>query len=99
MIVLSHETNKLYISGLRSDCPYRTNSEETPYIPDNICLSSKYCNVCNRINGVHEGCNHPYNTSTPVCDLDKSNTGIDATATRKIAECVGCKKLGKMKLT
>ena len=98
--MLSHETNKSYISGLSSDCPYRINSDETPYIPNNICLSSKYCNVCSRISGVHEGCNHPYNTTTPVCDMDKtSGTGIDATATRKIAECVGCKKSGKMELT
>ena len=85
-------------AGSQTDCPYKYNTcpiPDTICIPDNICLSSRDCNVCKRINGVHEGCNHPFNTSHPVCDLDKDNPGIDPTATRKVAECVKCKKSGK----
>ena len=80
--------DKLLFLGVSSDCPFRNSS-----IPNNTCLSSNDCNVCKRINGVHEGCDHPFNTASPVCDADKSNAGIDATG-RGIAECVGCKRSG-----
>ena len=82
----------LYSLGTSNDCPFRNGS-----IPDNICLSSKDCNVCKRINGIHEGCDHPFNNTIPVCDADKNNAGIDATA-RGIAECVGCKRSGKLEI-
>ena len=80
--------NRLFFPGVSSDCPFRNSS-----IPNNTCLSSNDCNVCKRINGVHEGCDHPFDTTSPVCDADKSNVGIDATA-RGISECVGCKRSG-----
>ena len=73
------------------ECPYKDTREE---LANNICLSSNDCNVCKRTNGVHEGCNHPFSTLKPVCDLDKDTTAIDDTATRKVAVCVGCKKTG-----
>ena len=79
---------RLFFLGVSSDCPFRNSS-----IPNNTCLSSNDCNVCKRINGVHEGCHHPFDTTSPVCDADKSNVGIDATA-RGISECVGCKRSG-----
>lgn len=82
---------KYIIPESTSECPYKDTREE---LANNICLSSNDCNVCKRTNGVHEGCNHPFSTLNPVCDLDKNNTGIDDAATRKVAVCVGCKKNG-----
>ena len=75
---------------MSTDCPYRDGD-----IPNNICLSVRECNVCRRINGIHEGCNHPFNTLTPVCDADRNTTNIDSNANRKIAQCVTCKKSGR----
>ena len=78
------------------------STEDCPsYPPNNYCLSDGECNVCRRIDGVHDGCNYPGNTTKPVCDMimDDSNDigtlGIQATAFRKVAECVSCKKTGR----
>ena len=56
------------------------------------CLSTGACNVCGLISGVAQGCE--IRSSTPVCDMDSSTSGIQDTASNKVAQCVACKKSG-----
>ena len=49
--------------------------------------------MCGLISGFAEGCDI-FSTS-PVCDADSSVTGIQDSATGKVAQCVSCKKSGK----
>ena len=56
------------------------------------CVSTGHCNVCRLINGVAEGCE--IRSTTPVCDMDESTSGIQNTASRKVAKCVACTKAG-----
>ena len=57
------------------------------------CLSTGVCNICGLISGVAEGCD-AFSTS-PVCDADSTVSGIQDSATNKVAACVACKKSGK----
>ena len=57
------------------------------------CLSTGGCNVCGLISGVAEGCD--ITSTSPVCDADSSTSGIEDSATGKVAQCVACKKSGK----
>ena len=59
----------------------------------NKCLSSGACNVCGLISGKAEGCN--VHSTTPVCDADSSTSGIQDSATAKVAQCVACKMSGE----
>ena len=56
------------------------------------CLSTGACNVCGLISGTAEGCE--LLSSTPVCDADSTTSGIQDTASNKVAVGVGCKKSG-----
>ena len=56
------------------------------------CLSTGSCNVCGLISGVAQGCE--IRSSTPVCDMDSSTSGIQDAASNKVAQCVACKKSG-----
>ena len=77
------------ISARTSQCP---NS------PTNLfCLSNAECNRCKRTSGAHEQCS--VYSSTPVCDVDSTVSGIQDTGDRKLAECVQCKKDGMLRLT
>ena len=58
------------------------------------CVSTGHCNVCRLINGVAEGCE--IRSTTPVCDMDESTSGIQNTASRKVAKCVACTKAGEL---
>ena len=58
------------------------------------CVSTGHCNVCRLINGVAEGCE--IRSTTPVCDMDESTSGIQDTASRKVAKCVACTKAGEI---
>ena len=57
------------------------------------CLSTGGCNVCGLISGVAEGCD--ITSTSPVCDAESSTSGIQDSATGKVAQCVACKKSGK----
>ena len=57
------------------------------------CLSTGACNVCGLISGLAQGCD--ILSATPVCDADTSTSGIQDSATGKVAQCVACKKSGK----
>ena len=57
------------------------------------CLSSGACNVCGLISGYAQGCD--ITSTSPVCDADSSTSGIQDSASGKVAECVACKKSGK----
>ena len=57
------------------------------------CLSTGECNVCKLISGTNEGCDD--SSTTPVCDHDSTLSGIQTSATSKVAQCVGCTKSGK----
>ena len=57
------------------------------------CLSSGKCNVCALISGYAQGCD--ITSTSPVCDADSSTSGIQDSASGKVAECVACKKSGK----
>ena len=57
------------------------------------CLSTGGCNVCGLISGVAEGCD--ITSTSPVCDADSSTTGIQDSASGKVAQCVACKKSGR----
>ena len=59
----------------------------------NKCLSSGACNVCGFISGTHQGCDSL--STAPICDADSTTTGIQDSATGKVAQCVSCKKSGK----
>ena len=74
-----------YFLEQSADCPTSPS--------DLICLSNRECNRCMRNSGSHEGCN-AY-SSNPVCDVDSMVNGIDDSGTRKLAECVPCKKTSK----
>ena len=50
--------------------------------------------MCGLISGVAEGCDAF--SATPVCDADSSTSGIQDTASNKVAQCVACKKSGKL---
>ena len=41
-----------------------------------------------------EGCD--VLSTTPVCDADSTTSGIQDSATNKVAACVACKKSGKI---
>ena len=56
------------------------------------CLSTGACNICGLISGYAEGCD--ITSTTPVCDADSTTTGIQDSASDKLAVCVGCKKSG-----
>ena len=56
------------------------------------CLSTGACNVCGLISGTAEGCE--LLSSAPVCDADSTTSGIQDTASNKVAVCVACKKSG-----
>ena len=58
------------------------------------CLSSGACNVCGLINGNVEGCDIA--SATPVCDADSTTSGIQDSASGKVAQCVACKKNGEL---
>ena len=58
------------------------------------CLSTGACNVCGLISGIAEGCD-TFST-TPVCDADSTASGIQDSATEKVAVCVACKKSGNI---
>ena len=58
------------------------------------CLSTGACNVCGLISNVAEGCD--VLSTTPVCDADSTTSGIQDSATNKVAACVACKKSGKL---
>ena len=58
------------------------------------CLSTGACNVCGLISGFAEGCD-TFST-TPVCDADSTTSGIQDSATEKVAVCVACKKSGNI---
>ena len=77
------------ISESDSDCSLSTG-------PTSLnCLSTKECNRCRRTSptgGTHEKCSG----STPVCDVDSAVAGIQNSGTNKLAECVKCKKTGKL---
>ena len=57
------------------------------------CLSTGACNVCGLVSGFAEGCD--ITSMSPVCDADASTSGIEDSASGKIAKCVACKKSGK----
>ena len=57
------------------------------------CLSSGACNVCGIVNGNVEGCD--ITSTTPVCDADSTTSGIQDSASGKVAQCVACKKTGE----
>ena len=61
------------------------------------CLSNGACNVCGLISGNAEGCD--ITSTTPVCDADSTTSGIQDSASGKVAQCVACKKTGKLKKT
>ena len=61
------------------------------------CLSSGACNVCGLISGNAEGCD--ITSTTPVCDADSTTSGIQDSASGKVAQCVACKKTGNMVTT
>ena len=61
------------------------------------CLSSGACNVCGLISGNAEGCD--ITSSTPVCDADSTTSGIQDSASGKVAQCVACKKSGRIVTT
>ena len=46
------------------------------------------------MNNVAEGCD--ILSSTPVCDADSETTAIEDSAVGKVAQCVGCKKDGRL---
>ena len=58
------------------------------------CLSTGGCNVCGLISGVAEGCD--ITTTSPVCDADSTTSGIQDSASGKVAKCVACKKSGNL---
>ena len=58
------------------------------------CLSTGACNVCGLISGFAQGCD--ILSTTPVCDADSSTSGIQDSANGKVAQCVACKKSGKI---
>ena len=58
------------------------------------CLSNGACNVCGLISGNAEGCD--ITSTTPVCDADSTTSGIQDSASGKVAQCVACKKNGKL---
>ena len=58
------------------------------------CLSTGACNVCGLISGVAEGCD-TFSTA-PVCDADSTTSGIQDSASNKVAVCVACKKSGNI---
>ena len=57
------------------------------------CLSTGTCNVCGVNSGQVEGCC----STTPICDTDAIEPGIQESATGKIAQCVACTKSGNSK--
>ena len=61
------------------------------------CLSTGECNVCKLISGTNEGCDS--SSTAPVCDHDSTMSGIQTSATSKVAQCVACTKLGKLEYT
>ena len=61
------------------------------------CLSSGACNVCGLISGNAEGCD--ITSTTPACDADSTTSGIQDSASGKVAQCVACKKSGKLVTT
>ena len=61
------------------------------------CLSTGGCNVCGLISGYAEGCD--ITSTSPVCDADSSTSGIQDSATGKVAQCVACKKSGNNNLS
>ena len=61
------------------------------------CLSNGACNVCGLISGNAEGCD--ITSTTPVCDADSTLSGIQDSASGKVAQCVACKKSGKLVTT
>ena len=63
-------------------------------VRDNRCLSTGECKLCGLINGIAEGCD--IHSPTPVCDADSTTSGIEDTATGKIAQCVACTKSGRI---
>ena len=56
------------------------------------CLSTGACNVCGFISGTHQGCDAL--STVPICDADSTTSGIQDSATDKVAQCVACKKSG-----
>ena len=58
------------------------------------CLSTGVCNICGLISGVAEGCS--VFSTAPVCDADSTTSGIQDSATNKVAACVACKKSGNL---
>ena len=74
------------------------SSSECPSSPSNlICLTTNACNVCgSEVSGAYQGCS--VTSTTPVCDFDSTTSGIQSSATKKLAECVGCKKAGSYRL-
>ena len=48
--------------------------------------------MCGLISGTAEGCE--LLSSNPVCDADSTTSGIQDTASNKVAVCVECKKSG-----
>ena len=74
------------------------SSSECPSSPSNlICLTTNACNVCgSEVSGAYQGCS--VTSTTPVCDFDSTTSGIQSSATKKLAACVGCKKSGSFRL-
>ena len=73
-------------------------TSQCPNSPTNLfCLSNSECNRCKRTSGAHEQCS--VYSSTPVCDVDSTVSGIQDTGDRKLAECVQCRKDGMLRLT
>ena len=71
------------------------SSSECPSSPSNlICLTTNACNVCgSEVSGAYQGCS--VSSTAPVCDFDSTTSGIQSSATKKLATCVACKKSGK----
>ena len=90
----------LYVKNIIIFLPFRIleKNSDCPSAPTGLsCLSNHECNRCLVKNAAspyeYEGCDS--SSTKPVCDVDEAVMNIQVTGTRKLAECVKCKKSGK----